>query len=120
MSHELRTPLNAIIGYSEMLQEDTQELGAVTIVQDLKRIQSAGQHLLSLINDILDLSKIEAGKMELHLETFDIAPMAEEIVSTVQPAVVKNGNTLQVRVAANVGQMHADLTKVRQILLNLF
>ena len=119
MSHELRTPLNAIIGYSEMLEEETQELGKGTVVRDLQKIQSAGKHLLALINDILDLSKIEAGKMGLLLETFDVAQMIDEIVNTVQPAVAKNTNTLQVEVAKNAGKMHADLTKVRQILLNL-
>ena len=119
MSHELRTPLNAIIGYSEMLEEETEELGRIAIVEDLKRIQSAGRHLLALINDILDLSKIEAGKMELHLETFDVAPMVEEIASTVKPAVEQNGNTLQVAISPDVRNMHGDVTKVRQILLNL-
>ena len=119
MSHELRTPLNAIIGYSEMLEEETQELGKLAVVQDLQKIQSAGKHLLALINDILDLSKIEAGKMGLHLEVFDVAQMIEEIASTVQPAVAKNANTLQIDVAKNTGEMRADLTKVRQILLNL-
>jgi two-component system, sensor histidine kinase and response regulator len=119
MSHELRTPLNAIIGYSEMLEEETQELGKAAVVRDLQKIQSAGKHLLALINDILDLSKIEAGKMGLHLEIFDVAQMIEEIASTVQPAVEKNTNTLQVDVAKNAGEMRADLTKVRQILLNL-
>jgi two-component system sensor histidine kinase/response regulator len=119
MSHELRTPLNAIIGYSEMLEEETQELGKLAVVEDLQKIQSAGKHLLSLINDILDLSKIEAGKMGLHLETFDIAEMIEEIANTVQPAVAKNSNTLQVDIAKDAGEMRADLTKVRQILLNL-
>lgn len=119
MSHELRTPLNAIIGYSEMLEEETQGLVKEAVVQDLRKIQSAGKHLLALINDILDLSKIEAGKMGLHLETFDVALMIEEIASTVQPAAAKNTSTLQVKVAKNVGEMHADLTKVRQILLNL-
>jgi len=119
MSHELRTPLNAIIGYSEMLEEETQELGKLAVVRDLQKIQSAGKHLLALINDILDLSKIEAGKMGLHLETFHVAPMIEEIASTVQPAVAKNSNTLQVNVAESAGEMCADPTKVRQILLNL-
>jgi two-component system sensor histidine kinase/response regulator len=119
MSHELRTPLNAIIGYSEMLEEETQELGKVTVVRDLQKIQSAGKHLVALINDLLDLSKIEAGKMGLHLEKFDVAQMIEEIASTLQPAVAKNSNTLQVDVAENAGEMRADLTKVRQILLNL-
>jgi len=119
MSHELRTPLNAIIGYSEMLEEETQELGNAAVVKDLQRIQSAGKHLLELINDILDLSKIEAGKMGLHLETFDVAQMIEEIANTVQPSVAKNTNTLQINVAKNVSEMRADLTKVRQVLLNL-
>jgi len=119
MSHELRTPLNAIIGYSEMLEEETKESGELSAVRDLQKIQSAGKHLLSLINDILDLSKIEAGKMGLHVETFDVPQMIEEIVTTVQPAVAKNGNTIQVEVAKNAGKMCADLTKVRQILLNL-
>jgi two-component system, sensor histidine kinase and response regulator len=118
MSHELRTPLNAIIGYSEMLEEETQELGKETVVGDLQRIQSAGKHLLALINDILDLSKIEAGKMILHLENFDVAQMIEEIVNTVQPAAAKNNSTFKINVA-DVREMHADLTKVRQILLNL-
>jgi two-component system sensor histidine kinase/response regulator len=119
MSHELRTPLNAIIGYSEMLEEETQEFGNVAVAKDLQKIQSAGKHLLSLINDILDLSKIEAGKMGLHLETFDVAEMIGEIANTVQPDVAKNANTLLVDVARNAGEMRADLTKVRQILLNL-
>jgi PAS domain S-box-containing protein len=118
MSHELRTPLNAIIGYSEMLEEETEGLGKETVVGDLQKIQSAGKHLLALINDILDLSKIEAGKMILHLETFDVAQMIGEIVSTMQPAAAKNASSVQVNVA-NVREMHADLIKVRQILLNL-
>jgi two-component system sensor histidine kinase/response regulator len=119
MSHELRTPLNAIIGYSEMLEEETQEAGKLDTVRDLRKIQSAGKHLLLLINDILDLSKIEAGKMGLHVETFDVPQMIEEIVSTLQPAVAKNGNILQVDVGKNAGKMRGDLTKVRQILLNV-
>ncbi len=119
MSHELRTPLNAIIGYSEMLEEETSETGKVESVQDLRKIQAAGKHLLSLINDVLDLSKIEAGKMGLQLETFVVAGLIDQIVSTIQSTVAKNKNTLQVRVAENVGEMSADSTKVRQILLNL-
>jgi len=119
MSHELRTPLNAIIGYSEMLEEETRDSGKVENVQDLKKIQTAGKHLLSLINDVLDLSKIEAGKMGLHLEMFHVAHMIEEMVTTLQPAAAKNANSIHVHVADNVSVMKADLTKVRQILFNL-
>jgi len=119
MSHELRTPLNAIIGYSEMLEEEAQDAATVETVQDLRKIKSAGKHLLALINDVLDLSKIEAGKMGLHLETFEVAGMIEEIVTTLRPAIEKNSNTLRVHVADEVGMMRADITKVRQILFNL-
>ena len=96
MSHELRTPLNAIIGYSEMLEEETRDSGKIENAQDLKKIQSAGKHLLSLINDVLDLSKIEAGKMGLHLETFDVSQVIEEMVTTLQPAAAKNANSIHV------------------------
>jgi signal transduction histidine kinase/CheY-like chemotaxis protein len=119
MSHELRTPLNAIIGYSEMLEEETRDSGKVENVQDLKKIQAAGKHLLSLINDVLDLSKIEAGKMGLHLETFDVAQVIEEMVTTLQPAAAKNANLIHVHLAENVSVIKADITKVRQILFNL-
>jgi len=119
MSHELRTPLNAIIGYSEMLEEETRDTGKVENVQDLKKIQTAGKHLLSLINDVLDLSKIEAGKMGLHLEAFDVSQVIEEMVTTLQPAAAKNANSIHVHVAENVTVMKADITKVRQILFNL-
>ena len=119
MSHELRTPLNAIIGYSEMLEEETRDSGKVENVQDLKKIQSAGKHLLALINDVLDLSKIEAGKMGLHLETFEVAQVIEEMVTTLQPAAAKNANSIGVHVEENVNVMRADITKVRQILFNL-
>jgi signal transduction histidine kinase/ActR/RegA family two-component response regulator len=119
MSHELRTPLNAIIGYSEMLEEETRDTGKVENVQDLKKIQTAGKHLLSLINDVLDLSKIEAGKMGLHLEAFDVSQVIEEMVTTLQPAAAKNANSIHVHLAENVSVMKADITKVRQILFNL-
>jgi signal transduction histidine kinase/ActR/RegA family two-component response regulator len=119
MSHELRTPLNAIIGYSEMLEEETRDSGKIENVQDLKKIQTAGKHLLSLINDVLDLSKIEAGKMGLHLETFDVPQVIEEMVTTLQPAAAKNANSIHVHVGKNVNGMRADITKVRQILFNL-
>ena len=119
MSHELRTPLNAIIGYSEMLQEEVADLGQTALAPDLEKIHTAGRHLLSLINDILDLSKIEAGKTELYLETFDAATMLGEVATTVQPLVEKNGNRLVIETAPGLGTMRADLTKVRQVLLNL-
>src|SRR2546423_5492893 len=119
MSHELRNPLNAIIGYSEMLEEETRDAGKIENVQDLKKIQAAGKHLLALINDVLDLSKIEAGKMGLHVENFDVPQVIEEMVTALQPAAAKNSNSVNVRVAENVGTMKADITKVRQILFNL-
>src|SRR5437899_811188 len=119
MSHELRTPLNAIIGYSEMLEEETHDSGKLENQQDLRKIQSAGKHLLSLINDVLDLSKIEAGKMGLHLETFDVSLMVEEMVTTLQPAIAKNSNSVRVRLPDDASMMRADATKVRQILFNL-
>ena len=119
MSHELRTPLNAIIGYSEMLQEDARDLGEEHFVADLQKIHSAGKHLLGLINDVLDISKIEAGKMDLFLETIDVPVMIEDVVSTIRPLVQKNGNTLNVECEENLGPMRADATKVRQALFNL-
>src|SRR6202521_5375996 len=119
MSHELRTPLNAIIGYSEMLDEEARESGRSENVEDLRKIQSAGKHLLSLINDVLDLSKIEAGKMGLHLEDFEVLPLIDDITTTLQPAAAKNSNEIKLRVSENVGFMRADITKVRQILFNL-
>jgi signal transduction histidine kinase len=119
MSHELRTPLNAIIGYSEMLQEEAEKLESADFTADLQKINAAGTHLLALITDILDLSKIEAGRMELYLETFDLASMLRDVEATVQPLVEKNANTLVVQYANNLGTMRADLTKVRQALFNL-
>jgi GAF domain-containing protein/CheY-like chemotaxis protein len=119
MSHELRTPLNAIIGYSEMLQEDAADAGAESLVDDLKKINAAGKHLLELINAVLDLSKIEAGKMELYLESFDVAGLVRDIAAVIQPLAAKNANRLDVRCPDAVGTMHADLTKVRQALFNL-
>jgi PAS domain S-box-containing protein len=119
MSHELRTPLNAIIGYSEMLQEEVEDLGQTALVPDLGKIHTAGRHLLALINDVLDLSKIEAGKMELFLEDFDVHAMVDEVATTVRPLIDKNANRLAVHCPPEVGEMRGDLTKVRQMLLNL-
>jgi two-component system sensor histidine kinase/response regulator len=119
MSHELRTPLNAIILYSELLQEEAEDEGKQRSVTDLQRIQSAGKHLLELINDILDLSKIEAGKMVLSLETFGVRAMIDELIDTVGPVVQQNNNLLSVSCGDDVGTMSADLMKTRQILLNL-
>ncbi len=119
MSHELRTPLNAIIGYSEMLEEEAPEIGAQSMIPDLQKIHGSAKHQLALINDILDLSKIEAGKMTLFLEEFDVAKLVREVAATVQPLVAKNGNRLVVECPADLGVMRADLTKVRQTLFNL-
>ena len=120
MSHELRTPLNAIIGYSEMLEEDAKEEGRTQDTEpDLQRIQRNGRHLLGLINEILDLSKIEAGKIEIHLEDFEIAPLVRSIGDTVQVLAEQKGTELEVACADGVGSMRADVTRVRQILLNL-
>jgi PAS domain S-box-containing protein len=119
MSHELRTPLNAIIGYSEILHEEAEDRGLQDFVPDLARIRSSGRHLLSLINDVLDLSKIEAGKMELVIEEFDLATMMEDVAATVAPLVARNRNALVVNASSEVGTMCADSVKVRQVLLNL-
>ena len=119
MSHELRTPMNAIIGYSEMLIEEAEELEPEEFVPDLKKIQAAGRHLLGLINDVLDISKIEAGKMTLYLEEFDLAAILSDVASTVKPLFDQNGNRLDLCCPSDIGVMVADLTKVRQCLLNL-
>jgi PAS domain S-box-containing protein len=118
MSHELRTPLNAIIGYSEMLREEAEERNLEEFVSDLEKIGSSGHHLLRLINDILDLSKIEAGKMELSLERFDLGPLIDDVVTTALPLAARNGNRLESECSAG-GTMRSDQTRVRQVLLNL-
>jgi PAS domain S-box-containing protein len=118
MSHELRTPLNAIIGYSEMLREEAEERKLDDFVSDLVKIGFAGHHLLTLINDILDLSKIEAGKMELHVEAFDVRSLVQDVVTTARPLAARNGNRLEADCAID-GEMRLDPTRVRQILLNL-
>lgn len=119
MSHELRTPLNAIIGYSEILQEDATDSGQEQLVPDLRKIEGAGRHLLGLINDILDLSKVEAGKMDVFVEDIDISSLFDEVKSIITPLVAKNGNKLELRLADNLGSMRTDRTKVKQCLLNV-
>jgi PAS domain S-box-containing protein len=119
MSHELRTPLSAILGYADLLQLQTAQRAYNNLGTDIERIQLAGRHLLSLISDILDLTRIEANKVELHLERFEIATMIDSLVSTARPLAEKNGNTLAVECPAEIGAMEADLTRVRQVLLNV-
>jgi signal transduction histidine kinase/DNA-binding response OmpR family regulator len=119
MSHELRTPLNAVIGIAEMLREDAEDDGLNDFVEPLDRINGAGKHLLNLINEILDLSKIEAGKIEMLSEDFEVTTMLDEVSTMVQPLAQKNDNTLTVECADDVGQMHADSTRVRQIIFNM-
>ena len=120
MSHELRTPLSAIIGYSEMLEEEIEDGGeAAGLKDDMGKIKSNARHLLGLINDVLDLSKVESGKMEIYAEDFDAARMVQEVAATVQGLMEKKGNTLDLQVAPGLGVVHSDVTKIRQMLLNL-
>ncbi len=119
MSHELRTPLNAIIGYSEMLEEDAEDMGQDDFVPDLQKISGSAKHLLELINAVLDLSKVEAGRMELYLESFAIAPMVKTIAATLQPIADKQNNIVSVHCPDTIGNLYADQTKVRQSLYNL-
>jgi adenylate cyclase len=119
MSHELRTPLNAILGITEMLQEDAKGAGQGELIEPLGRVAGAGKHLLKLINEVLDLSKIEAGRLELHVEEFDIAGVVQDAVTTAQPLALKNHNCIVTRCAKNIGSMRADQFRLRQILLNL-
>lgn len=119
MSHELRTPLNAIIGYSEMLIEETEAEGYHALTSDLRKVQTSGQHLLELINAVLDLSKIESGKMELYLETFSIAELLDEVGTVIRPLADRNENAYNVHIDERLSSMRADQTKVRQSLLNL-
>jgi signal transduction histidine kinase len=119
VSHELRTPLNAIIGYAELVREEAIDLGVAQLGVDLGRIEASGRLLLTLINDILDLSKVEAGKMDVHPETFAVDELVRAVSATVGPLVEKNGNALVVRGADDAGTMHTDRTKLLQMLLNL-
>ena len=119
MSHELRTPMNAILGYSEMLMEEAEDLKQEDFIPDLKKINQAGTHLLALINDVLDLSKIESGKMEAFAESIDLDSLIDEISATAQPLMKKNSNRLSIERSQHLGSAHQDLTKLRQTLLNL-
>ena len=119
MSHELRTPLNAVIGITEMLEEDAGDDGLDDYIEPLARISGAGKHLLRLINEILDLSKVEAGRIELHLEDIDVAGLIDTLATTAQPLADKNGNRLTLHYPDNIGAIRADLTRLRQVILNL-
>jgi PAS domain S-box-containing protein len=119
MSHELRTPLNAITLYTELLRDEATDRGLDAFLPDLKKIHGAAKHLLALINDVLDLSRIESGQLELHPETFDIRAMVRDVVTTIQPLAQKNANRFEVDCPDGIGAMYADLTKVRQSLFNL-
>jgi signal transduction histidine kinase/CheY-like chemotaxis protein len=119
MSHELRTPLNAIIGYSEILEEDAADNDQDYLINDIKKIRNAGKHLLSLINDVLDLAKIESGKVDLYLESFDISKLVQDVTDTIKPTCEKNGNKLIIDCPDSIGLMRSDFTKVRQSLFNL-
>ena len=120
MSHELRTPLAAIIGFSEMLQEEMADgTPSAELEADMRKIEGNARHLLGLINDVLDLSKVESGKMDVYAEAFDLEPVIRDVATTAQTLVEKKGNRLDLRIAPGLGRMVSDLTKVRQILLNL-
>src|SRR5436309_3787406 len=119
MSHELRSPLNAIIGCTEMLHEDARELHRDDEIEPLERVLRAARHLLALINDILDLSKIEAGKMELSLDTFAVTSLINDVVTTLEMLATKNGNRIVVDCGSDVGNIHTDQMRLRQALLNL-
>ena len=119
MSHELRTPLSAVIGYSEMLEEELEELSEPHLVSDIRKIESNARHLLSLINDVLDLSKVEANRMTSYAEDFDVAKLAQEAAATVDALVQKKANTLRLELGEGLGGMHSDVVKLRQCLFNL-
>jgi len=119
MSHELRTPMNAILGYSEMLMEDARDVGQDDFIPDLKKINQAGSHLLSLINDVLDLSKIESGRMEVFAEDIDVGALIDQVAGTAQPLMTRNNNKFKIERGEQLGNAHQDITKLRQSLLNM-
>ena len=120
MSHELRTPLSAIIGYSEMMLEEIEDgSDGADLARDLRRVEGNARHLLGLINDVLDLSKVESGKMEVFVETFEVEPVLRDTAATAERLVAKKGNRLVLQLDTNLGAMRSDLTKVRQVVLNL-
>ena len=119
MSHELRTPLSAVIGYSEMMEEEVEDLGEASLLRDLGKVKSNARHLLSLINDVLDLSKIEAGRMDTYAERIEVATLVHEVQATVEALVGQKGNTLEIEIETDVGTMETDVVKLRQCLLNL-
>ena len=119
MSHELRTPLSAVIGYSEMLEEEVEEIGEHRLLPDLSKIKANARHLLSLINDVLDISKIEANKMEVYAETFEVSAMTKDVAATVGSLMEKKHNTFSLEIADDLGSMHSDVVKIRQVLINL-
>jgi signal transduction histidine kinase len=119
MSHELRTPLNAIIGYSEMVKEELEDMGETGLVPDLDKINGAGRHLLQLVSDILDLSKIEAGKMTVHAAEFSISSLVEDVKTNVMPMVERNGNSMTFETSEEVQTITTDFMRTKQVLLNL-
>ncbi|HEV7439458.1 MAG TPA: response regulator [Methylobacterium sp.] len=119
MSHELRTPLSAVIGYAEMLGEELEDLGQSELLPDLRKIETAARHLLSLINDVLDISKIEAGRMTVSAETFPVASLVEDVAAATESLVAKKHNRFEADLGPDLGEMHQDQTKIRQCLLNL-
>ncbi|NEP04655.1 MAG: PAS domain S-box protein [Okeania sp. SIO4D6] len=119
MSHELRTPLNAIIGYSDLLREEAEDLGHEEFIPDLDQIKTSGLHLLTIIQDILDISKVESGEMTIYEEEFDILTLIKEVQSIVQPLIKKNGNSFEMHCSSEIGTMFADRTKIKQIVINL-
>jgi signal transduction histidine kinase len=119
MSHELRTPLNAIIGITEMLLEDAEKPGHEEAVEPLSRISRAGKHLLTLINGVLDLSKIEAGKLDIDIEAIELENLVEDVLTTAEPLAERNNNRLRARLPENPGVLQSDQTRVRQVLLNI-